>query len=67
MPYAIGMVELDEGVRLLAGIVDADLERLAVGAPVQVCFERISDDIALPMFRLADGASPAGAAAQNHS
>ena len=54
VPYAIGMVELDEGVRMLAGIVDSDLARLAVGARVQVCFERISDEIALPMFRLAD-------------
>jgi len=54
VPYAIGMVELDEGVRMLAGIVDSDLARLAVGTRVQVCFERISDEIALPMFRLAD-------------
>lgn len=56
VPYAIAMIELDEGVRMLAGIVDSDLGRLAVGAPVQVCFERISDEIALPMFRLADRA-----------
>ena len=67
VPYAIGMVELDEGVRLLAGIVEADLDRLTVGAAVRVCFGRISDDIALPMFRLADGASSAVAAGQNHS
>ena len=56
VPYAIGMVELDEGVRMLAGIVDSDLTRLAVGARVQVCFERISDEIALPMFRLTGAA-----------
>ncbi|MFM0222014.1 Zn-ribbon domain-containing OB-fold protein [Paraburkholderia dipogonis] len=58
VPYAIAMIELDEGVRMLAGIVDSDMERLAVGVPVQVCFERISDEIALPMFRLAAGDSP---------
>jgi len=40
---------------MLAGIVDSDLERLAAGAPVQVCFEPASDEIALPMFRLAEG------------
>ena len=57
VPYAIGMVELDEGVRMLAGIVDSDLGRLAVGAPVEVRFERISDEITLPMFRLADDGS----------
>jgi uncharacterized OB-fold protein len=54
VPYAIAMIELDEGVRMLAGIVDSDLERLAIGAPLQLCFERISEEIALPMFRLAD-------------
>jgi uncharacterized OB-fold protein len=59
----VAMIELDEGVRLLAGIVDSDLNRLAVGAPVQVCFERISDEVALPMFRLADGAAPLPVAA----
>ncbi len=59
VPYAIGMVELDEGVRLLAGIVGADLERLSIGAPVQVCFEGIGDDVALPMFRLADESTAA--------
>ncbi|MDM0019128.1 Zn-ribbon domain-containing OB-fold protein [Variovorax saccharolyticus] len=53
VPYAIGMIELDEGVRLLAGIVGPDFARLAVGAPVEVCFERVSSEIALPMFRLA--------------
>jgi uncharacterized OB-fold protein len=58
VPYAIAMVQLDEGVRLLAGIVDLDLAQLAVGAPVQVCFEHISDDIALPMFRLTPRETP---------
>jgi uncharacterized protein len=56
VPYAVAMIELDEGVRMLARIVNSDLECLAIGAPVQVCFERISDEIALPMFALADGA-----------
>jgi uncharacterized protein len=56
VPYVIGMIELDEGVRMLAGIVDADMDRLAVGAPVQVCFQRIGDDLVLPMFRLTDSA-----------
>lgn len=52
VPYAIGMIELDEGVRMLAGIVGSELDRLSVGARVQVCFERASTEIALPMFRL---------------
>jgi len=59
VPYAIGMIELDEGVRMLAGIVGTGLEHLAVGAPVEVCFDRVSDEIALPMFRLTAGDTPA--------
>jgi len=60
VPYAIGMIELDEGVRMLAGIVASDLDHLAIGARVQVCFERASSEIALPMFRLTE-ADPAHA------
>ncbi|MET0544519.1 MAG: Zn-ribbon domain-containing OB-fold protein [Variovorax sp.] len=52
VPYAIAMIELDEGVRMLAGIVGADPRQLAIGAAVEVCFEPIGDDVALPMFRL---------------
>jgi uncharacterized OB-fold protein len=53
LPYAIAMVQLAEGVRMVAGIADEDLSSLAVGAAVEVCFERISDQTTLPMFRLA--------------
>ncbi len=53
VPYAVAIVELEEGVRMLGGIVDADLGRLRVDAPVRVCFERISEEVALPMFELA--------------
>ena len=68
VPYAIAMIELDEGVRMLAGIVDSDMERLAVGAPVRVCFDRISAEIALPMFTLTNGDSrlPERARATTH-
>ena len=55
VPYVIAMIELDEGVRMLAGIADSDVERIAIGTPVQVYFERISDEVALPMFRLTGG------------
>jgi uncharacterized OB-fold protein len=68
VPYAIGMVELDEGVRMLAGIVASELDRLAIGARVQVCFERASPEIALPMFRLTgvDAANRHSALGANH-
>lgn len=54
LPYAVAMVELKEGVRLLTNIVDSDISRVAVGAPVTVCFERIDDECTLPQFKLSE-------------
>jgi uncharacterized protein len=58
VPYAMAMVELEEGVRLLAGIVDTPLDKLAIGAPLELRFERIAETLALPMFRVADIGEP---------
>ena len=54
-PYAVALIELDEGVRLLTNLVDSDIERIHCGARVQVCFERISDEFTLPQFTLVKG------------
>lgn len=54
LPYAVAVVELQEGVRLLTNIVDSDISRISVGAAVTVCFERIDDDCTLPQFRLSE-------------
>jgi uncharacterized protein len=51
-PYAVALVDLDEGVRMLANIVECDIERISNGARVQVRFERISDEFTLPQFTL---------------
>jgi len=55
LPYAVAVVELAEGPRVLTNIVDSDLEQLAIGAAVEVVFERVSDEITLPQFRLRTG------------
>ncbi len=58
VPYAVVVVELDEGPRLVSGIVDCPLEALEMEMPVEVVFER-SDrwgDRVLPRFRRAAGA-----------
>jgi len=51
-PYAVVLVDLEERVRVM-GNWDrtAELDRLAVGVPVEVTFEAITDEIALPRFR----------------
>jgi uncharacterized OB-fold protein len=54
LPYVVALVELAEqpGLRVLANLVDASADELAVGLPVEVTFED-RGDIVLPQFRLA--------------
>jgi hypothetical protein len=52
-PYAIAVVELDEGPRMMANITDCPQtpEALQLDMPVEVTFEKIDDEITLPLFR----------------
>jgi uncharacterized OB-fold protein len=43
-PYAVGIAELDDGVRLTAQVVDCDFDRLAVGMRVRLQFRKISEE-----------------------
>ena len=52
-PYAIAVVELDEGPRMMTNIVGLPQtpEALQLDMPVQVTFEQITDEINLPKFK----------------
>lgn len=43
-PYAVGIVELKEGVRVTTQIVDADLGTLEVGQRVKLVFRKVQED-----------------------
>ena len=49
----LALVDLEEGTRLLAEVVDCDPEKIDVGMPVQVDFQRIDDELTLPVWRTA--------------
>jgi len=51
-PYVIGVVELEEGPRLLTNIVDvpAEPDELPLDLPVEVVY-RVVGSITLPLFR----------------
>jgi uncharacterized OB-fold protein len=51
VPYAVVVVETEEGVRLVSNLRDAGPELLRLDALVEVVFERVDDDLTLPMFR----------------
>ncbi|MBD9474500.1 Zn-ribbon domain-containing OB-fold protein [Achromobacter sp. ACM01] len=52
VPYVVAMIDLDEGVRMMANIIDTPPEAVRIGSRVRVCFEQVSDEISLPQFRL---------------
>src|SRR5690554_4963175 len=54
LPYAAAIVELDEGARMLTNILESDITKVAIGARVTVCFQRVSDDCNLPQFKLVE-------------
>ena len=51
LPYAVAMIELDEGVRVMSNIVDTPLEDLRIEMRVEVLFEAAAGGIAIPLFR----------------
>jgi uncharacterized OB-fold protein len=51
LPYVVATVELEEGVRMVADLAGVDPGEVRIGMPVQVFFERVDDEIALPRFR----------------
>jgi len=52
LPYAVGIIELDEKVRMMGRIIASDLSAIRIGARVKVSFEQASPEIALPCFDL---------------
>ncbi len=51
VPYAVVVVELEEGPRMLSNVVGCPVGEITVGMPVEVVFEDVSADVTLPKFR----------------
>jgi hypothetical protein len=43
-PYALGIIEVDPGVRLMTQIVDCDLNKIEIGMPVKLEFREVIQD-----------------------
>jgi uncharacterized OB-fold protein len=50
-PYNVAIVELEEGPRMHARIVDLVPTAIRVGMPVEVTFHKVDSETTLPMFR----------------
>jgi len=49
--YVVAVVELEEGPLMLTNLVDCAPAEVAVGTPVEVVFEKASDEITLYKFK----------------
>ncbi|WP_314222933.1 bifunctional MaoC family dehydratase N-terminal/OB-fold nucleic acid binding domain-containing protein [Streptomyces zaehneri] len=53
-PYAIGLIELAEGVRIISNVVDVPYDKVRIGMPVELEFRSYDDEdgeLVLPVFR----------------
>lgn len=50
-PYNVVIVELEEGPRLHGNLVGCPNDQIRIGMPVEVVFEKVSDDTALVRWR----------------
>jgi len=53
VPYAVLIIELDEGPHMYANAMGCKPEDLACGKAVEVAFDDITDEVSLPKFKLA--------------
>ncbi len=43
-PYAVAIVELNDGVKITTQIADADVEKIEIGQKVRIVFRKIQED-----------------------
>ncbi|WP_172382933.1 OB-fold domain-containing protein [Streptomyces sp. MNP-20] len=58
-PYAVVLIELAEGVRIISNVVGVPHRAVRIGMPVRLEFQRVDEDLELPVFRALEGAAVA--------
>ena len=51
VPYAVAIIHLDEGPRILSNVTGCKLEDIKCDMPVEMYFEDVTDEFALPKFK----------------
>ncbi|MFE1266477.1 OB-fold domain-containing protein [Streptomyces sp. NPDC058758] len=59
-PYAVGLIELAEGVRMISNVVGVPYDKVRIGMPVRLEFQRVDEELELPVFRAVADGSAAG-------
>ncbi|HVV29472.1 MAG TPA: Zn-ribbon domain-containing OB-fold protein [Mycobacteriales bacterium] len=51
LPYVAAIVALDEGPKMMSNLVECELSDVQVGMPLEVVFNRQTDEVTLPVWR----------------
>ncbi|MGP3924581.1 bifunctional MaoC family dehydratase N-terminal/OB-fold nucleic acid binding domain-containing protein [Streptomyces sp. 8N616] len=54
-PYAVALVELAEGVRMISNITGVPYDKVRIGMPVELEFLKPDEELTLPVFRGSEG------------
>ncbi|MYW63888.1 hypothetical protein GTY65_07365 [Streptomyces sp. SID8379] len=54
-PYAVGLIELAEGVRIVSNVIGVPYDKVRIGLPVRLEFLRADEELELPVFRVVEG------------
>jgi hypothetical protein len=49
-PYMIGVIELDEGVRMMTPLQGITMDDAQLGMRMKICWQKLSDEITSPAF-----------------
>ncbi|MFI9828443.1 bifunctional MaoC family dehydratase N-terminal/OB-fold nucleic acid binding domain-containing protein [Streptomyces sp. NPDC051913] len=50
-PYAVALIELTEGVRMISNVIGVPYEEVRIGMPVRLEFKAYDEELVLPVFR----------------
>ncbi|MET7450382.1 OB-fold domain-containing protein [Streptomyces sp. NPDC005574] len=50
-PYAVGLIELPEGVRMISNVIGVPYDKVRIGLPVRLEFQAYDEELTLPVFR----------------
>lgn len=59
-PYAVGLIELAEGVRMVSNVVGVPSDKVRIGQPVRLEFQRVDKELELPVFRAVESVAGGG-------
>lgn len=51
LPYLVGVIELEEGPRMLSNLINTPMDKVRIGMALRVEFETITEEIVLPRFK----------------